>query len=383
MSTDAPEARRDDAPAPPTPPKRRGRLTRIAAYAASLAILAAAAFTVPLPYTEFVPGQPTAIPPLIELDGVETTEIDGETALLTVLLHQSTTITALGAMLDGDRTLRPTDSVVPDDVDREQFLEQERDRFRRQFDVAAAVGARAAGVDVELTTTAVLRQVLPDGPAAGALQAGDEVAAVGGEAITTAEQLQQEVRDRATGDEVTVQVRRGGREQEVEVTLGEVRGSSGPALGVMVETVPDRLELPFDVQLGDTSIGGPSAGMMIALTVYDMLADEDLIAGRLIHGTGSLDADGVVGPVGGVPEKMRASAAADADLVLVPDVLLQDALRTAPDDLDVVGVATFDEALQALRETRDEAGDGAAGDGGDAGDDADGTADDDEAGDGA
>jgi Lon-like protease len=69
-------------------------------------------------------------------------------------------------------------------------------------------------------------------------------------------------------------------------------------------------------------------------------------------GTGSLDADGQVGPVGGVPEKMRAAAAQGADLVLVPAVLLEDALAAAPDDLEVVGVETFEDALEALREQR-------------------------------
>jgi Lon-like protease len=90
---------------------------------------------------------------------------------------------------------------------------------------------------------------------------------------------------------------------------------------------------------------------MIALTVYDLFAEEDLLAGRTVHGTGSIDADGRVLPVGGVPEKMRAAADAGADVVLVPGLLIDEALAAAPDDLEVVGVDTFDEALSALRGT--------------------------------
>jgi Lon-like protease len=331
---------------------RPGRLLRAGFYSGSLAVLLWAAWLVPLPYTEFVPGAPTSIPPLLEVSGVETTEIEGDTALLTVLLQPTTTSTALGALLDGDRELRPNQEVVPPDVDRDQFLEQERARFQRQFDVAAAVGAEAAGVDVTIGTVALIAGVLPEGASAGALRAGDVVVEIDGDPISTAEELQQRIRAQEVGDTVTVVVDRQGDSVEVDVTLGTAGDTDDAALGVLVETAADDLELPFDLSLAETRIGGPSAGMMIALTVYDLLADEDLIAGRTVHGTGSLDADGQVGPVGGVPEKMRAAAAHDADLVLVPASLLDSALGAAPESLDVVGVDTFDEALEALRETR-------------------------------
>jgi Lon-like protease len=340
--------------------RQRRRTFRAAVYAASLALLAWAAWVVPLPYTEFVPGAPNSITPLLEVEGAETTEIEGDTALLTVLLQQSTTRTAIGALLDGDRRLRPTAEVMPADVDRDEFLEQERLRFRRQFEVAAAVGAEAAGVDVSIGMVPLVVDVVPGGPADGRLRPGDIVRSVDGDEVDSAEQLQQRVREQEVGDTVTVAAERGGEPLEVEVTLDVIEhppgapatqdrdGEQPPALGVLIETVADRLELPFDLRLAETRIGGPSAGMMIALTVYDLLAEENLIAGRTIHGTGSIDAEGTVGPVGGVPEKMR--SAGGADLVLVPEPLYDDAVATAPEGVEVVGVATFDDALEALRE---------------------------------
>lgn len=352
--------------------RQRRRTLRAGVYAASLAVLLWAASVVPLPYTEYVPGEPTSIAPLVEVAGVETTELTGDAALLTVLLQSSTTRTALGALLDDDRRLRPTAEVVPTDVDRDEFLEQERRRFRRQFEVAAAVGAEAAGVEVTLGTVPLIVDVLPDGPAHNQLRAGDVVRSIDGEAVDGAEQLQQRVREHEVGDTITVLVERRDEPVEAEVTLEPLEVPDPPAsedhpdpeppdgaidpqepppgMGIFIETVADRLELPFDLELAETRIGGPSAGLMIALTVYDLLAEEDLLAGRTVHGTGSIDAEGRVGPVGGVPEKMRATE--HADLVLVPELLLEEALAAAPDHIEVVGVATFDEALEALRETR-------------------------------
>jgi Lon-like protease len=353
--------------------RQRRRTVRAAVYAASLALLLWAASVVPLPYTEFVPGEPTSIPPLLEVSGADTTELTGDTALLTVLLQSSTTRTALGALLDGDRRLRPTAEVVPEDVDRDEFLEQERRRFRRQFEVAAAVGAEAAGVDVTLGTVPLVIDVTPGGPADGLLRAGDVVRSIDGDPVDGAEQLQQRVREHAVGDTITVALERRDEPLEVEVTLEplelpeppggddqeapDVEGHEDldedppPGMGIFIETVADRLELPFELELAETRIGGPSAGLMIALTVYDLFAEEDLLAGRTVHGTGSIDADGRVLPVGGVPEKMRAAAAAGADVVLVPGVLIDEALEAAPEELEVVGVDTFDEALTALRGT--------------------------------
>lgn len=353
--------------------RQRRRTWRAAVYAASLALLLWAASVVPLPYTEFVPGEPTSIPPLLEVSGARTTELTGDTALLTVLLQSSTTRTTLGALLDDDRRLRPTSEVVPTDVDRDEFLERERRRFRRQFEVAAAVGAEAAGIEVELRTAPLIVDVVPDGPAAGRLRAGDVVRSVDGAEVDGAEQLQQRVREHEVGDTVTIAVERGDEPVEVEVTLEPLEppepprdpepgdapaddpgsgdpGSPPPGVGIFIETVADRLELPFELELTETRIGGPSAGLMIAVTVYDMLSEQDLLAGRTVHGTGSIDADGRVLPVGGVPEKMRAAAAAGADVVLVPGVLLDEARAAAPDGLDIEGVDTFDEALEALRD---------------------------------
>lgn len=383
--------------------RQRRRTARAAAYAASLALLLWAVSVVPLPYTEYVPGTPTPIPPLLEVEGTQTDDLSGDTALLTVLLRSSTPRTAVGALLDPDRRLRPTAEVIPSDVERDEFLAQERQRFQRQFEVSAAVGAEAAGVSVELTTAPLVVDVVEGGPSVGRLQAGDLVRSVEGEPVDGAEQLQEAVRSHEVGDRVTVTVDRQGQPTEVEVALeplqaspgpgsgdgsdaGEGEGEDGqgsdtgggadgggadgggaepggdrgaedadgdggpsgpPGLGILIETVADELDLPFDLALADTRIGGPSAGLMIALTVYDLLDEEDLLDDRTVYGTGSLDAEGRVGPVGGVPEKMR--SAAEADLVLVPAMLVDDARAAAPEGLEIVGVATFEEALEALR----------------------------------
>ena len=330
------------------PPLHR-RLWRAAFHAAAAALVAWAAFVVPLPLIEYVPGTPTSIPTLIEVEGAETTELDGDLLLLTVLFRQQPTMPALGALLSADRELVPEREVYPPDVDRDEVLRLERERFARQFDVAVAVGAAAAGVETELVTEVVVVQVLPGSPASGELTPGDVVVAVDGSPLASAEELQALSRAGSEGDRFTLTVRHAGRERDVTLELATFGGVTEPRLGIGIQTAVDEARLPFEVSLREgTRIGGPSAGLMVAVTMYDLLSEEDLLAGRLIAGTGSLDADGRVGPVGGVPEKLRAAERVGAELVLVPSAQLTLIEDRIPEGLEVVGVADLAEALEAL-----------------------------------
>jgi hypothetical protein len=207
---------------------RRRSWWRVAFYAASAALLGWASMAVPLPYVEYVPGTPAAIEPLLELEGVETTPLEGETALLTVLLRQQPTVPAMRAWLDDDRRLLEVQRVFPPGTDRQEFFRAERERFGRQFELAAAVGcrgrrlrdrARHRGGDPRRPRGRPRRRPAP---------AGDVVLAVDGSPIVAAEELQARARARTFGDTLDLLVRRDGEEVEVTVELGASRGRSSP-----------------------------------------------------------------------------------------------------------------------------------------------------------
>ncbi|MEX2504421.1 MAG: PDZ domain-containing protein [Egicoccus sp.] len=342
----------DEAAAPSAIQGRERRPSwRLVFYLVTVAIVLWAALLVPLPYVEYLPGSPNEIEPLIEIDGVETTELHGQTALLTVLLRQQATLPALRAVLSDQRRLLDLQTVFPPEVDRDAYFAREREIFGRQFDVAAVIGAEAAGVEAEIMSEPVVVTVLEGSPAEGVLASGDVIVEVDGEPVVAAEEIQARTRAGTIGEQLPLQIRRGDETIDTSVTLGELPGVDHPGIGITIETAVYDIELPFEVGLAEgTRIGGPSAGMMTALTVYDLLAEEDLLAGRVVVGTGTVDADGRVGPVGGVPEKMIAAADYGAEVVLVPAVQLEQALTTAPPELTVIGVETIDDAIEALRD---------------------------------
>ncbi len=332
------------------PARRRRSLLRTLFYTVSTAIIVFAGFAVPLPLVETQPGTPSEIAPLVEIEGTEIHDLNGTTALLTVRQQELAVFPTIGVLLDGDRELRRLEDVYPPGIDRDDYLAGQRERFGRQFDVAAAVAARTAGVDVDLETAVVVVNVLPDSPADGVLERGDIVVAVDGEPLADAQDLAARTQAGTVGDVIGLTVLRDGEELELQAVLGTIPGEPGARLGVWIEDGVDLLRLPFEISLQEgTRIGGPSAGMMVAITVYDLLTEEDLLRGRTVVGTGTLGSDGTVGPVGGIPQKLQAAAELGADLVLVPQVQFGVAEARAPEGLTVVGVANLDEAIEVLR----------------------------------
>jgi PDZ domain-containing protein len=328
----------------PRPPLRSALL------GASLALVATAMLVVPMPFVEYRPGDAIGIDSLVVIDGVDTTELDGTAAMLTVVARQQPLAPLVVAWIDPSRRLLPAGDVYPRDIDRRTYLASQRERFSRQFEAAAAVGARTAGYDVDLITEVVVTEVVAGAPADGVIAPGDSILAVDGRRLASSEELQATVRATTPGTELRLTVEHAGSEREVVIAPLDLDGSGVARLGVVVQTAIDGFRLPFAIALSEqVRIGGPSAGMMIGLTVYDLLADEDLLAGRFVAGSGSLDVDGRVGPVGAIPEKVRTAIAAGADIVLVPLSQRDEALAAAGDRVVVIGVETLDEAIAALR----------------------------------
>ena len=317
---------------------------------ASLAMTLVAALVVPMPYVEYLPGGAVSIAPLVEIRGTEVTALDGETALLTVRVARQPLATLALIALDSDRSVLPAIRVYPQGIDRQDYLARERARFDRQFEVAAAVGAAAAGAALEVTTEVVVLDVVIGGPSDGILAPGDVVLTVDGVAVTSGADLAGRVQQSRPGDTLTLRIVHAGVEREVAIVLAALDDGGQARIGVLVQTAVDDLRLPFEILLRPgVGIGGPSAGLMVGVTVYDLLSEEDLLAGRRVAGTGTLDIDGRVGDVGGVLEKTIAAIRADYDVLLVPSPWQADAERIAAGRIRVIGVDTLEDALTALR----------------------------------
>ena len=112
---------------------------------------------------------------------------------------------------------------------------------------------------------------------------------------------------------------------------------------------------PFEVSVNiDPSIGGPSAGLMFSLGIYDTLTPGSLTGGETVAGTGTIDATGKVGPIGGIQQKIAGARAAGAELFLVPPDNCGDAVGAANGDMRLVKAASMHTAVEAIETWADD-----------------------------
>ncbi|MDQ3810295.1 MAG: PDZ domain-containing protein [Chloroflexota bacterium] len=238
----------------------------------------------------------------------------------------------------GRAEIVPAADIRPPGTTQEQINQTNRRLIDESKPVAAVVGLRAAGFDAEITGQgAEVQSVLQGMPADGVLRVGDVITAVDGQPTATTSELIERVRRRAVGDEVVLTVLREGQQQQITLTTRNAPNEPGrPIIGVTISTYAFDVRLPFPVDIESDNVGGPSAGFMFALGVLDAVSDGDLTRGYFVAGTGTIAADGTVGPVGGVAEKAIAAERDGAQLFLVPASNLEEAqkwvhgLRMAP-----------------------------------------------------
>lgn len=295
------------------------------------------------------PGGTIDIEPVVDVSGVEAFPNDAEIRLVTVRSNLDPSVLELiGGWFDDSIRVQDRVDVLGDrSVEENRTLGQQQ--MAQSLDIASRVALERLGYDVITEVGALIMAVAADTPAADVLASGDVVVLAEGEEILTSAELVAAVHGLEPGDPFTFTVLElDGSTREETVTLAERDGAA--FLGVSISTFVDMEELPFDLGVDIQRIGGPSAGLALTLTVLDILTEGELTAGLDIATTGTIDPLGNIGPIGGIEQKSHAVLRSGVDLFLVPSNDLESALAVIGDRIEVVGVDTLDQALDALEE---------------------------------
>ncbi len=335
------------------------------AFAAPLTVglLALAAF-VPLPYSVYSPGPTFDVlaknadeSEIIQVDGHKTYRDDGEIRFTTV---QSSArgdklplFAALEDWLDDDRAVIPYDIAHPPDQTAEDERRQGAASMVTSQDIAIATAMRELGF--EIPSTVQVAEVAEDGAAFKELRVRDQFVSVDGVPVKTGEEIVAAVERHGPGDPVELVIERDQKNLTVEIEpqLVAVDGEQEkqPRLGISLGIGYD---FPFDVKIQvDPDIGGPSAGLMFSLAIYDTLTPGSLTDGATIAGTGELLDDGKVGPIGGIEQKIAGAEDAGAELFLVPEANCDDVADLDP-DLALVKATTMHQALESVEAWADD-----------------------------
>jgi PDZ domain-containing protein len=278
---------------------------------------------------------------VIQITGIPVSTGKGQLRMVTVSVQSSMTLVdAIRGWISGSEAVIPRKLIYPEDKTEQQVEQENKQEFENSQTSAETAALTKLGYPVKVTIT----ETTPDGAAAGQLKADDIIDTVDGTPVTSTQKLLELIQAKPAGTPLNIGYTRDGVQGTASITTKA--GSDGsPRIGVSVKSVQPH---PFELSIKLDKIGGPSAGMMFALGIIDKVKSEDLTNGRVIAGTGTIDDEGNVGPIGGVTQKLYGAKDAGATVFLTPATNCEEAKTNVPDGLRLVKVSTLDEALAAL-----------------------------------
>lgn len=350
------------ASAGPGGPIRRGWWARPATRLAAGAMLSfgvgVLASFVHLPYAILMPGPATDVlgtmtaddgtsTPRIQIKDAKTYPTTGSLDFTTVRVvggpgYPVTVVNLITAWIDPTQDVRSVDEIFPPNATKEQVAEENRVGMVGSQQEATAVALRALGYSLSPVVT--IASLAADAPAKGELKVGDIVVSVGGAPASDGAAVRAAVQKVTPGDRLEVVVKRDG----ATVTTHPATGKAADGRTILGVILQGGYSLPFPVSIDAGNVGGPSAGLMFSLGVYDKLTEGSLTGGKSVAGTGTIDDSGRVGPIGGIRQKIVGAERAGATYFLAPTDNCPDVAGFDHPGIQVVKVATFQDAKTAL-----------------------------------
>jgi len=319
---------------------------------------------VPLPYMMWSPGSAEEIRPIVSVkQGAD--EEKGTLMLTTVMVSDTNFVKYVYAMFNPHAELYKKKDFLPKGETLGQYFAKQQYTMVSSQSSAIQAAYHKAGVLFHIQSEGVaVRQTIADMPASKELQIGDYILSVASQDIYSLDDLYNSLNSKQAGDTVDIVYRRGKMEHKTSVQIAlfpqdsqteEDADASEPRSGLGISPVEIQSVQANDeekqVTISVEDIGGPSAGLMFALEIYNQLVPGDITKGHRIAGTGTIDPEGYVGPIGGVQHKIVAANRAGAEIFFAPSENYSVALAKAQkigSKMKVISVNTMDDALLFL-----------------------------------
>jgi Lon-like protease len=323
--------------------------------ALTFVLLAVALVAIPAPFVTWAPGATRDTlgevdgKPVIEVQDIQTHPTSGRLDLTVVAVTPAGERTSLPQALLAywlpHRDALPIEAVYAPGKSATEVQAEDADMMSTAQDDAVVAALRAHGQPV--TVLPAVFSVTVGGPAHLKLLPGDLVLAVDGVPTADADEVSRQIRTHKPGEQVSFTVLRQRKERTVRVpTVVSTTQEGQPVVGISLSK-GYRYGPQISFELGQR-IGGPSAGLVFALAIYDKITPGELLGGRHVAGTGSINPAGDVGGIGAIQEKIAGAEDAGATVFLVPAANCGD-VADLETDLTLVEVGTLRDAIEALQ----------------------------------
>ncbi|EFF92983.1 conserved hypothetical protein [Streptomyces sp. e14] len=347
----------------------RRTATMLASTLMLIALLCAGVF-LPVPYSEMSPG-PTVNTlgehggePVLQISGHRTYPTDGHLNMTTVRVtsadYRMNLAEAVYGWLAHDDKIVPHDTLYPDGKTEQQSTQENAEEFSQSQESAKVAALKELGIPVK--SWVIVSTVVKDSPAQGNLHAGDVIKAVDGTAVKQPADVAKLVTAHKPGQKVVFTIvpakdqaaaakqnKDATVTKDVTLTTAESHDTGARRAVVGISAGTDHT-FPFTIDIKLADVGGPSAGLMFALGIYDKLTPGSLTGGKFVAGTGTIDDDGKVGPIGGIEMKTVGARDKGAQYFLTPADNCAAAASDTPSGLTLVKVKTIGDALGALKD---------------------------------
>ncbi|MFR0358127.1 YlbL family protein [Streptomyces sediminimaris] len=349
----------------------RRTATMLASTLMLIALLCAGVF-IPVPYSEMSPG-PTVNTlgehdgePVLQISGHRTYPTSGHLNMTTVRVtsadYRMNLVEAVYGWLAHDSKVVPHNTLYPDGKTEEQSTQENAEEFSQSQESAKVAALKELGIPVR--TWVIVSTVVKGSPAQGKLHAGDVIKAVDGTAVKQPEDVAKLVTKHRPGQDVVFTIVPAKAQAAAEkqnrtatttrkITITTTTSSdSGKKRAIVGISAGTDHTFPFSMDIKLADVGGPSAGLMFALGLYDKLTPGSLTGGTFVAGTGTIDDSGKVGPIGGIQMKTVGARNKGARYFLTPADNCSAAAKDTPGGLTLIKVNTIDDALGALKDLR-------------------------------
>ena len=334
---------------PETKPVKGSSMLRTILLVALGIVLVLAAFLAPIPiFYAYLPGPVRDVERLVDVGDARTFSSEGELLLTTVSVDPQVTFVEMLQSQWDDSTAIVFKEDVTQGQSFDQLLEDQREQMVDSQRRAQEVALAALGLGSPEGDGARVADTEEGAPAHGNLRSGDVIREVDGAPVSTTCDVGREIDDHEVGEEVEVTYERDGSLDTVTLETAPLPSDPDePYIGIYMRDVNYRFDPGIEVEFDTGKIGGPSAGLMMTLALYDRLTPDDLTSGLKIAGTGTIACDGGVGAIGGVEQKVAGAELAGADVFLAPEANAS-AARKVAEEIEIVAVSDFAEAVDYL-----------------------------------
>lgn len=314
-------------------------------YIIILAILAII-FWLPLPYYIDAPGGLTKLNNKVIINNKK---IDGSYNLTYVSEYKASIPLLLFSLINKDYDIYKKEDIVLDNETDKEYYERDRLYLEESISNAVISAYNLANKDVKISNNYLYVGYILDDSNTDLL-VGDSIISIDGVKVSTKEEINKLLSKKKSKDKINIKVIHNNKEYNRYAYLKEKKGKI--LIGIIPIEVYDYKINPIVQIKSSKSESGGSGGLMLSLTIYDLLVKENLSHGRTIAGTGTIDKNGNVGEIGGVKYKIKGAIKDKADIFFVPKDNYKEAKKIVDKNkykLKLVKVNTLKEAIEYLR----------------------------------